>query len=233
MKISFILVEPAVPENIGSAARAINTMGFSDLRLVNPDNKHLADEAKWLAHGSSDVLESATVYSQFTDAIHDLDFVVGTTAKKRSVKHDYYSPEKAKQIVIDKKGAISHIGIVFGREESGLKNEELLLCDIATTIPLSKPYPSINLAQSVMLYAYIFSDLQSQDSTYVASECQDRLHHELKANAKQILVKLNIDSSTNLHHRIMERIATSNEDDVRLFLSFAKKFKQEFESNQI
>ncbi|MCK5368925.1 MAG: hypothetical protein KAQ62_10245, partial [Cyclobacteriaceae bacterium] len=124
MEISFVLVEPAVPENIGAAARALKTMGFSDLRLVNPTD-HLADPAKWLAHGSQDILENATIYRDFQDAIKDLDFLIGTTAKKRSVKEDYFNPDEAKKIIEDKSDILSKVGIIFGREESGLKNEEL------------------------------------------------------------------------------------------------------------
>ena len=229
MKICFVLVEPAVPENIGAAARAINTMGFEELRLVNSSN-HLADEAKWLAHGSIKILEQAKNYDSLKESITDLDFVIGTTAKNRTAKHDYYAPEKAKALITKKGNSISSIGIVFGREESGLTNEELSLCDIASSVPLAKPYPSINLAQSVMLYAYIFSSLnQKQGNNGIPSRKNTRIYHELKQNASEILKLVNIEEDSILYHRILERIATSSEDDVRLFLSFAKKFNRKFE----
>jgi len=229
MDICFILVEPAVPENIGAAARAINTMGFSELRLVNPAN-HLADEAKWLAHGSLELLEKAKIYQNFKDAIEDLNFVIGTTAKKRSTNYDYYSPENARKIIEKKGDTISQVGIVFGREESGLKNEELSKCDIASSIPLKKPYPSLNLAQSVMLFAYVFSSVKALEmkSTSILNS-GDHIYHELKINSQQILQELNIPRDSVLHHRMIERIATINEDDARLFLSFANKFKHKFE----
>jgi len=227
MNISFVLVEPAVPENIGAAARAINTMGFNDLRLVNPAD-HLADEARWLAHGSVELLEQATIFQDFKSAIEDLDFVIGTTAKKRSSSHDYYSPESARQLINKKGHSISKIGIVFGREESGLKNEELLSCDIASSIPLRKSYPSINLAQSVMLYTYIFSSLELPLNKAELEE-NESIYKELKRNAKFILAKLNLREDSVLHNRILERIATASEDDTRLFLSFAKKFRRKFE----
>jgi len=227
--ISFILVEPAVPENIGSAARAINTMGFTDLRLVNPTN-HLADEARWLAHGSNEILENAKVFDHFDKAISDLDFVIGTTAKERSAKHDYYSPGSARKLIEIKTGVVSKVGIVFGREESGLKNEELACCDIASTIPLANPYPSLNLAQSVMLYAYVFSGLKkSNKSGDILSKENSHLFQELKSVSSGILQFLKIGKGSNLHHRILERMATINQDDAHLFLSFAKKFKQKFE----
>ena len=229
MEISFILVEPAVPENIGAAARALKTMGFSDLRLVNPAN-HLADEAKWLAHGSRDILENATIYPEFHEAIKDLDFLIGTTAKNRSTKEDYYSPENTREIIDKKIDILPKVGIVFGREESGLTNEELRLCDIASTVNLKNPYPSINLAQSVMIYAYIFSSFGiNKPIENEESEENGRVFHELKATSTAILHDLNIDKNPNLYHRILERIATVNGGDARLFLSFAKKFRQKFE----
>lgn len=229
MDISFILVEPAVPENIGAAARALNTMGFSDLRLVNPTD-HLADPAKWLAHGSRNILENATVYQDFNKSIEDLDFIIGTTAKKRSVKHDYYSPEQACQVIEQKRSIIPKVGIVFGREESGLKNEELNACDIASSISLKNPYPSINLAQSVMIYAYVFSSFAlDKPVKEIVPEKKARIFHELKTSSGDILRNLGIDKNPNLYHRIMERIATINADDARLFLSFIKKIKQKFE----
>ena len=228
MHICFILVEPAVPENIGAAARALKTMGFTDFRLVNPAN-HLADEAKWLAHGSYDILQKASIYQDFHEAIKDLDFVIGTTAKNRSTKQDYYSPEKAKEIIDKKKEVLSKVGIVFGREESGLKNEELKVCDIASTVNLKNPYPSLNLAQSVMIYAYVFSSLNSNQTKRMADSDNTLIFQELKKHTSDILHKLSIDKNPNLFHRIRERIATVNSDDARLFLSFTKKFKQKFD----
>ena len=229
MEISFILVEPAVPENIGAAARALKTMGFSDLRLVNPAN-HLADEAKWLAHGSRDILENATIYPEFHEAIKDMDFLIGTTAKNRSVKEDYYSPEEAREIIDKKIDILPKVGIVFGREESGLKNEELRMCDIASTVNLKNPYPSINLAQSVMIYAYVFSSFIFEKPTKnKVTEGKERIFHELKANSTAILQDLNMDKNPNLYHRILERIATINSSDAKLFLSFTKKLRHKFE----
>lgn len=102
MEVVFILVEPAVPENVGSAARAMKTMGFEKMRLVNPCD-HLCLEARKLAHGSHDILQNAMVYAHFKDAIADVDFIVGTTAKRRSARHDFYEPHKIQEILFRKK----------------------------------------------------------------------------------------------------------------------------------
>ena len=152
------------------------------------------------------------------------------TAKKRSKKHEYYLPEVAKEILYTKSEVISKAGIVFGREESGLKNCELAQCDIASSIPLKNQYPSINLAQSVMLYAYIFSELPKETGKHkTAKKNLTPLYRELKENAQSILTKINIQRDSVIYGRIMERLATANEDDVRLFLSFAKNFNRTFE----
>jgi tRNA/rRNA methyltransferase len=230
--VIFVLVEPAVPENIGAASRALKTMGFTNLRLVNPTN-HLADEAKWLAHGSNDVLEAAQVFPTLKEALDGVDFAVGTTAKNRSTKADYYTPEAAKDLSFKKAGVISNMAIVFGREESGLTNEELRMCDIASSIPLFAPYPSINLAQSVMIYAYIFSVFKQGDTnaTDTPAEPENHMYSELKKSASLLLGKLDIDKNINLYHRMLERIAVTSADDTRLLLSFAKKIIQKFDKN--
>ena len=103
MEFVFILYKPGVPGNIGSAARALKTMGFNELRLIDPCD-HLADEAKMMAHCSHDILERAKGYVDFYDTISDLDFVIGTTAKKRTAKEDYLTPRGAIEILQKKRG---------------------------------------------------------------------------------------------------------------------------------
>lgn len=222
MEYIFILTEPAVPENIGAAARAIKTMGFNQLRLVNPNN-HLADEAKWLAHASNDVLENASVYSSLADAIEGIDFIIATTAKKRSSKFDYYTPEEARGIVNDKGNTIERVAIVFGREESGLTNQEVKLCDIAATVPLAAPYPSINLAQSVMVFAFVFSNVNKVSTSPINKQNN---HTLLKQRLVELLDKIEITKERNLHGRILERVALLNEGDINLVLSIVSKLEK-------
>ncbi|MDA3893738.1 MAG: tRNA/rRNA methyltransferase [Salinivirgaceae bacterium] len=222
MDIVFVLTEPAVPENIGAAARAIKTMGFGELRIVN-SHKHLEKEAKWLAHGSAEVLENAKTYGTFKGAIADLDFTLATTAKNRSVKLDYYTPEEAKEILLNKTDAISKVGIIFGREESGLKNEELAVCDLAVTIPIKAKYPSINLAQSVMIMAYVFTNCELKEQEIDNNKYNYVL---LKQKTQNSLKLLNIKEGENLFGRIMERLALINTPDINLFLSIIGRFEK-------
>jgi tRNA/rRNA methyltransferase len=230
-EIVFVLVEPARPENIGATARAIKTMGFSHLRLVNTDRHH-ARETQWVAHGAKDILQTAELHPNLESALEDIDFSIGTTAKRRSVKVDYYTPEEARKILLKKSDACWRAALVFGREESGLTNDELRLCDLASSIPLEQPYPSINLAQSVMIYVYAFSSIsQAPDRIGPNADelMRERVHKELKAAAVKTLSMLETVRSTSLHYRMLERLATCSTDDARLMLSVAKRLNEQLE----
>ena len=119
MECYFLLVEPGLPENIGAAARAIKTMGFNKLRLVNPAN-HLADEARWLARASTEILESAEVYDSFGAAVKDIDLTIATTAKRRSAKFDYYSSDELPGIIKGKKEALIALVLFLVKKKAGL-----------------------------------------------------------------------------------------------------------------
>ncbi len=154
----FILYKPAVPGNIGAAARAMKTMGFTELRLVDPAD-HLADEARMMAHGSHDILENSKVYPTYEAAVADVDFIVCTTAKKKSAKVDYIPSGRLQAFIAEKIPVTRRIGIVFGTEESGLPNSILQHANTGVTIPMATTYPSLNLSQSVMVIAYELSGL--------------------------------------------------------------------------
>lgn len=156
MNFYFILIETATSGNIGACARALKTMGFRFLRLVNPQCNPLNRNALWMAHGATDILEQVEIYASLDDAIKDLDFVISTTARKRTISKTYYSPEKVIELIKGKRDFFSNIGVIFGRESSGLTNDEILKSDIVTSITMSTSFPALNLSQAVMLYAYLF-----------------------------------------------------------------------------
>lgn len=218
MEFYFVLVEPKVPENIGASARAIKTMGFSKLRLVNTD-MHLSDKARWVAHGSEDILRNAKIFESLEDAIADMDLTIGTAAKKRSVKFDSYSVREITGIIKSKRKSIQNTAIVFGREESGLTNNELKLCDIVSTIPMKTKYPSINLAQAVMLYAYTLSEFTLEKISVDSALKDPKSYNELKKKVVRILQSLNIKKDSAKFNRIMERIRILGDDDIHLMHS--------------
>jgi tRNA/rRNA methyltransferase len=225
MKIIFILVEPAVPENIGAAARAMKTMGFSELRLVNPAG-HLSEEAQWLAHGSSDILEAAQVYERFEAAVRDIDFVVATTSKQRIAKGELLSVQELGHFLDQKSDAIGSVAIVFGKEESGLPNSLIRQCDVACSIPMKTRYPSLNLAQAVMVFAWELSGL---DSLQKAQRHDDKKPHYPIFQEKLIhlLINTEIDQNVNLYNRILERAAHLSGEDINLVLSILQRLSKD------
>ncbi|WP_299404916.1 TrmH family RNA methyltransferase [Acaryochloris sp. IP29b_bin.148] len=161
MQYSFILVEPEVPENLGAAARALNTMGHADLRLVRPRCDRNAEKAQVLAHGSQHILNAAPIYEHLAEALHDIELACATTARHRYEKYHYISARELPQYLQAKGGSVQRLAIIFGGERSGLNRQDINCCDLITTIPQEIAYPSLNLAQAVMVYSYVLADVQA------------------------------------------------------------------------
>jgi tRNA (cytidine32/uridine32-2'-O)-methyltransferase len=148
-----VLVGTQHPGNIGSAARALKTMGLSRLVLVAPERfPHV--EAFALAAGADDILAAATIHASLADAIGDCRLVLGCTARSRRVALPEQRPRDAARHVLDHAGRGEEIALVFGRERTGLTNEELQLCHGAVHIPANPGYSSLNLAAAVQVLAY-------------------------------------------------------------------------------
>ncbi|MBN1131756.1 MAG: hypothetical protein JXR52_07765 [Bacteroidales bacterium] len=218
----FILYKPAVPGNVGASARAIKTMGFKQLRLIQPCD-HLCDEARMMAHGSHDILETAKLYESFEEAVSDLDFLICTTAKTRSAKFDYHSSREVAGILNEKKESLRKVGIIFGTEESGLPNQIVLQSDLAVTIPMYAKYPSLNLSQSVMIVAYELSLREYFIKTVSKKQKNEKGFSELKQRTQFLLEIIGIPTETPLHHRIMERAAILKPEDISLLHSITAR----------
>jgi tRNA/rRNA methyltransferase len=149
---AFVLFKPKSPGNIGSSARALKNMGFRDLRIVAPQAPFDASAAAMAVHGR-DVLASAMVYSDLAAALNDQTLVVGTTARAGLYRGDSRPIREAAQDLAEA-GTANRIAIVFGPEDCGLTNQELKLCQRLLTIPTAPQYPSLNLAQAVMIVSY-------------------------------------------------------------------------------
>ena len=197
-------------------------MGFRNLRLIAPCD-HLAEEALMLAHGSREILRSALVCDRFEDAVKDLDLLICTTAKERSAKHDYHSSRKILEVLEEKADQLQQVGILFGTEESGLPNELVLQSDLAMSIPMAGPYPSLNLAQSVMITAYELSPLNPLGLPGSALSKSGEGWGTLKNLAARLLKDLDIPEGSPLHHRIMERMALLSAEDIPLVLSVVSR----------
>ncbi|CAD6876864.1 RNA methyltransferase [Methylomonas fluvii] len=147
-----VLVETSHPGNIGAVARAMKNMQMDQLRLVSPKCFPHAD-ATARASGADDVLRSATVFDSLQDAIADCQVVLGSSARDRTIS---WPSLTARQTAEKWVGALpeQNIALVFGRENSGLKNHELDLCHYLLRIPCNTEYSSLNLAAAVQVVCY-------------------------------------------------------------------------------
>ncbi len=153
--INIVLVEPTHPGNIGSVARAMKTMGLSSLVLVNP-KKFPHYEASKLAAGAESVLETARVVTTVKEAIEDCTLVLGTSVRDREVSWPTQNPHTVAKGVFAHINSTSNscVALLFGRESSGLTNEELDLCQMQIRIDANPQYSSLNLASAVQIMAY-------------------------------------------------------------------------------
>lgn len=152
-RIRFVLVGTQHPGNMGAAARAMKTMGLGRLVLVAPE-KPLDEEAFRRSAGAEDVLGDAPVVASLAEAVADCRFVLGCTARSRRVQLEELLPAVAAQRVLGKAAEPAEVALVFGRERTGLTNEELQLCHAAVHIPSNPDFSSLNLAAAVQVLAY-------------------------------------------------------------------------------
>ena len=215
MEIFFILMAPARPENVGAAARALKTMGFSRLRIVASD-VHLRPEADWVAHGAQELLQQVMSFPTLPEALADLDLIVATTARQRGEHHRYLTPEAVCQQIRNKQG-LQRIGILFGCEESGLSNAQLAEADLISYLPLRVGYPSLNLGQAIMLYAYELSSLLDESlSPKVDTEPAIAQVHALQHASAQILDQIGVRQDEKLRKWVMDGIPLLAQRDMNL-----------------
>jgi len=180
--ISIILVRPRFPENIGSVARGMKNMGIHRLIVVDGCSP-LHINAYKLASGAEEILERAEECPTLSEAISGMGCVVGTTSRTGKERTPLLTPEELATILISisKKNLI---GLVFGSEKEGLKNEELSLCHLYTRIPSSESFPSLNLAQAVMVLCYeLFQSSETvpeRDMRMASSEQAEKMFEHME-----------------------------------------------------
>jgi len=151
-RIRIVLVETTHPGNIGAAARAMKTMGITDLRLVRP-HRFPDYEAEARASGAEDVLAAARVVDSLDDAVNDCVRVVGASARPRKRAWPELGPRNCGAVMLD--AAIDGpVALVFGRERTGLTNTELDRCTEVVIIPANPDYSSLNLGAAVQVLSY-------------------------------------------------------------------------------
>lgn len=151
--VRIVLVHTSHPGNIGAAARAMKTMGLSQLALVRPKYFPHPD-AEALAAGGIDVLQRATVFDSLDEALKGTTLVVGSTARSRDLPHETVDCREACRRLMSQAQTGAVVALVFGAERTGLTIEEVTRCQLMATIGAAPEYPSLNLAQAVQLFAY-------------------------------------------------------------------------------
>jgi tRNA/rRNA methyltransferase len=185
-----------------------------------------------MAHGSHEVLKSASIFDSFEEAVSDLDLLVCTTSKGRTSKHDYLSVKELTRLLEDKACSLEKVGILFGTEESGLPNNLILKSDLAITIPMHAAYPSLNLAQSVMVTAYELSPLNQLAKPGTMLSKTGEGWAELKRQSRKLLEEAGIREGTPLYHRIIERLSVLGASDIPLLLSVVKRVNKSHRPSQ-
>lgn len=228
MQLAVVLVCPARAENVGAAARAMKTMGFHDLRIVDSD-AHLQDGARRVAHGSGDILDNVKTFSTLADALVDVQFTIATTARSRAKFHYYATPAELVPLLQEKRTWIGSAALVFGREDSGLTNEELALADILTGVPMAADYPSLNLGQAVMVFCYQLASLMQQAPQQAAPVDANQLR-ALRLRARGLLEKLCVADDIKMADWLDQRLGLLEQRDTamlhRLLHDIEKKLSE-------
>lgn len=231
MKLYFVLVAPARPANVGAAARAMKTMGFDAMRLV-ASRVHEEEEASWVAHGAQDILTQAEAFDTLPEALADMDLVIATTARERGRYQHYLTPGEIRE-QIRSKPSLNKVAIVFGCEESGLSNEQLAEVDLISYLPLKVSYPSLNLGQAIMLYAYEMSQLMDElnaDGTAAVAENFDNAGQVrvLKSKTAELLGELGVSQDEKLHQWVMDRVPMLPQRDLNMLHLLCKDLARRF-----
>lgn len=151
--IRIVLIQTSHPGNIGAAARAMKTMGLSDLCLVKP-SRFPDDQAAAMASGADDVLRNAHIVETLEEAVADCKLIIGTSARSQRTLRWVISEPRECGVITNKNSTKGKVALVFGRERTGLTNEELALCHQLVHIPSNPDYSSLNVAAAVQILCY-------------------------------------------------------------------------------
>lgn len=192
-RVKVVLVGTTHSGNIGSAARAMKVMGLSQMVLVDPQCQVDA-QAIALAAGASEIALNAQIYPTLEAAVADCGLVVGTSARSRTLEWPMLEPRECGEKLISEANQHS-VAMVFGRERTGLTNDELQLCHYHVCVPANPEYSSLNLAMAVQLLSYevrmAYLALQQSSQSSTLQEEYPR-HQELErfyAHLEQVIMQ--------------------------------------------
>ena len=175
--LRWILVETSHPGNVGSAARAMKTMGFEGLHLIKPKILGMAKEAEAiaLASGAADLLNSAIEHASLDQAVQGCSLVLGLTSRDREFGPPAMGWHDALNLISENTQNQGNTALVFGPERTGLENHHLSLCTHRVWLDANPDYPSLNLAQALMVCAYTLRQLLQGTNSGEAHSYQDPL----------------------------------------------------------
>lgn len=166
---SFVLVRPQMGENIGAAARAMLNFGLHRMRLVAPRDGWPNPKAVAMASGAGRILDDAALVDRTVDAVADCSYVFATTARQRDMTKPVMTPERAMEVAREKIAAGEKVAVLFGPERAGLENDDIALANAIISVPVNPEFPSLNLAQCVLLTGYEWR----RQSVEIASEATE------------------------------------------------------------
>jgi len=208
--IKIVLVETSHPGNIGAVARAMKNMTMSNLRLVSPKIFPSA-EATARASGANDILSAAEVYGSLSEAISDCQIVLGASARDRTISWPELTARECAEKYARTGSSKVNVAIVFGRENSGLKNHELDCCHYLLRIPCNADYSSLNLAAAVQVVSYellvatghkVESTIGDKDEDPLASMTQMELFYEHLQQMITDIGFLHVDKTQSVMRRL-------------------------------
>ncbi len=188
--IRIVLVETSHPGNIGATARAMKTMQQENLYLVNP-KIYPSAECTARATGADDVLQKAIVCQTLEEALKDCSMIFATTARDRSIQWPIHEPRECAKTILSA-SSNTNVAIVFGRERSGLSNEEVDLCNRVVQIPANKEYSSLNLASAVQIICYELQILSISDEDSSSTDEENFLasHEDMERFYEHLLTTM-------------------------------------------
>ena len=158
----FVLVRPQMGENIGASARAMWNFGLEQMRVVAPRDGWPSTRAVAMASGAGRLVDAAQHFDGVSQAVGDTSFVFATTARGRGLTKPILAPEEAMRQAAEKIAQGQKVAVLFGPERAGLENEDIAGANALISVPVNPDFPSLNLAQCVLLMAYEWRRAQGQ-----------------------------------------------------------------------
>jgi tRNA/rRNA methyltransferase len=151
---AFVLIRPQMGENIGAAARAMANFGLERMRLVAPRDGWPNAAAVAMASGAGRLLDAAQLHDDTASAVADCEYVYATTARPRELTKPVLSPQAALQDAVRRIAQGQRVAVMFGPERAGMENDDISRANAIITVPVNPDFPSLNLAQCVLLTGY-------------------------------------------------------------------------------